>query len=200
MQESDFEIIDIKKEFENHEFLWKNCMNYLKTTCYRDQLYRNYLHIDLEKFLTLTAIVYQNEIISFGGVEIKKDRWGEHIARALTRFWINPKYRSESLTKWRNSTVKFSPIILRHQLAFIKEIGIISASIITREGNYKNSFLEIIRLANTVSEEEFFIMPGKYNVCECMENPPESCKQFVAINNLDSFHKAQEDGFFRLYE
>lgn len=200
MQESDFEIIDIKKEFKNHEFLWKKCMEYLRTTCYRDQLYRNYLHIDLEKFLTFTAIVYQNEIISFGGVEVKEDRWGKHIARALTRFWISPKHRTESLTKWRNSSIKFSPIILKHQLAFIKETEIISATIITREGNYKKSFLEIIRLANTVSDQKFFIMPGKYNVCECMENPPESCRQFVAINNLDCFKKAQQEGFFQPYE
>lgn len=200
MQRSDFKIIDIKKEFKDYENLWINCIEYLKINCYRDQLYQNYIDIDLDKFLTFTAIVYQNEIISFGGIEKRADRWGEYIARALTRFWISPKYRTSGLTKWRSDSIKFSPIILKSQLEFLKILPEVEAVIITREGDYLKSFQEIIRLANAVSDRKFVIMPGKYNVCESMNEPPESCRQFVAINNLSSFRNAQRQGYFQQHE
>ena len=171
MNSSDVKIIDITKHSREYEDQWNQCMQYLKEACREDELYENYLDIDLKKFLNFTAVLYNEEIISFGGVERRADRWGETIVRALTRFWISPKYRTSGLTV-----------------------------MITREGNYLKSFKEIIRLANTVSEQKFVIMPGRYNVCECMDNPPNSCRQFVAINNPEYLRKAQLRGFFQPYE
>ena len=200
MNSSDVKIIDITKHSIEYEDQWNQCMQYLKEACREDELYENYLDIDLKKFLNFTAVLYNEEIISFGGVERRADRWGETIVRALTRFWISPKYRTSGLTKWRSDSIKFSPIVLESQLKVLKTMPEIKAVMITREGNYLKSFKEIIRLANTVSEQKFVIMPGRYNVCECMDNPPNSCRQFVAINNPEYLRKAQLRGFFQPYE
>jgi hypothetical protein len=200
MNATDLKIIDIKKEISNYSGQWLACLDYLKINCQQDTLYQNYINLELDNFLTFTAVIYQDEIVSFGGAEMRQDRWGDNIARALTRFWISPKYRSQGLTKWRNDSIKFSPIVLKSQLTFLKTIDSIKAVIITREGKYLKSFGEIIRLANTVSNQEFQIMPGRYNVCECMDDPPESCRQFVAVNNIEIFRQSCEQGFFKKYE
>jgi len=200
MNAADLKIIDIKKEISNYSTQWSACIDYLKINCKQDTLYQNYINLNLDNFLTFTAVFYQDDIVSFGGVEAKQDRWGNGIARALTRFWISPKHRTQGLTKWRNDSLKLSPVVLKAQLEFLKTVEDITTVIITREGKYLKSFGEIIRLANTVSEKEFQIMPGRYNVCECMDNPPESCRQFVAVNNIETFRQASDLGFFKKYE
>lgn len=193
-------LIDLKKNLQEYQDLWHRCQAYIRQHCRDDLLFRNYVNINLDDFLSFIVVVYDEDVAAFGAVESKPQCWGADVARALTRFWINPKYRTQGLTKWRDSKIKYSPTILKPQLEYLRTQPQIKSVIITREGNYPRSFAEIIRLANTVSEREFVIMPGKYNVCEPMQSPPESCRQFVATDNLEHFRIAQSQGYFQQYE
>lgn len=200
MLEKDLSILDIKNNFNNYDKLWSNCMSYIKENCHSDPLYENYLSIALDDFQNFSVAIYNNEIVSFGGLEQRTDRWGDNIFRALTRFWIHPKYRSKGLTKWSSDKIRFSPIILKSQLEYFKNRQDNFAIMITREGNYLRSFAEIIRLANSISERKFTILNGRFNVCEPTFAPSESCKQYVAITDTKIFYQAQRQGFFSRHE
>lgn len=200
MNSSPFKIIDIKNSINVYQKPWINCLEYIKNYCQTDDLYENYLNIDLEKFLNFTGLMHNDKIICFGAVDSRPRGWGDRTVRALTRFWIHPDYRTKGLTKWRDNGFKFSPTILEAQLRFIKQSVDHDAVIITREGNYLRSFREIVRLANTVSEKEFFIIPGKFNICRVSDNPRPSCLQFVATDNVEHFCLAQRQGYFQKYE
>lgn len=198
---SDLKIIQLHGD----ESLWTDCLRYIESECSADSLYENYLNLDVTDYEYFNAAIYQDEIVSFGGIERSITKWGPRIARVLSKFWINPKYRTQGLTKWRSDSIKWSPTILKPQLEYLKNRSDIHAAIITREGNYLRSFREIVRLANTVSESEFSILPGKYNVCESyLKEIPDSCMQFVAIKSLNNsftnqevFSKFANLGFFK---
>lgn len=200
MLEKDLIVLDIKKDFSTYEKLWIECNSYIKNNCRTDSLYENYLSINLDDFLNFNIAVYNDRIISFGGLEQKKDRWGNHIVRALTRFWIHPDHRTKGLTKWDDNKIRFSPIILKSQLKHFDDQNTRPAIMITREGKYIKSFKEIIRLANSVSEEQFIILDGRFNVCKPQNPPPKSCVQYVAITDTDIFCSAQQQGFLQKYE
>ena len=57
MNSSDVKIIDITKHSREYEDQWNQCMQYLKEACREDELYENYLDIDLKKFLNFTAVL-----------------------------------------------------------------------------------------------------------------------------------------------
>ena len=200
MLEKDLIVVDIKKDFSTYEKLWTECNSYFKNNCQTDPLYENYLSINLDDFLNFSIAVYNDRIISFGGLEQKKDRWGDHIVRALTRFWIHPDHRTKGLTKWDDTNIRFSPIILKSQLKHFDDQNTRPAIMITREGKYSKSFREIIRLANSVSKEQFTIVDGKFNVCKPQNPPPQTCVQYVAITDTDIFHRSQQQGFLQKYE
>ena len=200
MLEKDLNVLDIKKDFSTYEKLWTECNSYIKNNCQTDALYENYLSINLDDFLNFSIAVYNDQIISFGGLEQKRDRWGDHIVRALTRFWIHPDHRTKGLTKWDDTKIRFSPIILKSQLKYFDTQDTRPAIMITREGKYIKSFREIIRLANSVSKEQFTIVDGKFNVCKPQNPPPQTCVQYVAITDIDIFYRSQQQGFLQKYE
>jgi hypothetical protein len=200
MLEKDLIVLDIKKNFSTYEKLWAECNSYVKNNCQTDPLYENYLSINLDDFLNFSIAVYDDRIISFGGLEQKKDRWSDHIVRALTRFWIHPDHRTKGLTKWDDTKIRFSPIILKSQLQHFYDQNTRPAIMITREGKYINSFREIIRLANSVSQEQFTILDGRFNVCKPQNPPPKTCVQYVAITDTNIFYRSQQQGFLQKYE
>jgi hypothetical protein len=160
------------------------------------------VNINLDQFICFSCIFHKEEIVSFGGIEYAPDKWGADLCRVLTRFWIHPSKRSQALTKWDESKIRFSPLVLKHQLDFLKSHRTISLAMITREGNYTKSFHEIIRLSNTVSDTPFEIQPGKYNVC----HPLEYCPQMIALRALnssmitDTLAKTMSQGFLKRLE
>jgi hypothetical protein len=200
MLEKDLIVVDIKKNFSTYEKLWTECNSYIENNCQTDPLYENYLSINLEVFLNFSIAVYNDRIISFGGLEQKKDRWGDHIVRALTRFWIHPDHRTKGLTKWDNTKIRFSPTILKSQIKHFDDQNTRPAIMITREGRYIKSFREIIRLANSVSQEQFTMLDGRFNVCKPQNPPPQTCVQYVAITDIDIFYRSQQQGFLQKYE
>jgi hypothetical protein len=184
--------------------LWTQCKNYIRYHCKTDSLYDNYANLEPENYSYFNCALIDDRIVSFGAVEISEEKWGPEIARVLTRFWIHPDFRSSGLTKWGSQNIRFSPLILKPQLDFLQTSSKIKAAMITREGKYRNSFNEIIRLANTVSQNNFTVLPGKYNVCEPMHYVPEGCRQMIALcplkgNSIDCvFEIARSKQKFKL--
>jgi hypothetical protein len=173
-------VIDFK---EIDHRVWSECLTRINNSCQTDLLYRNYKNLNPNNYYHFSVILEDNRIIAFGGIETNPNKWGNKLARVLTRFWIDPEYRTKSFTKWQSNNIRYSPLILKHQLDVLSNSSI-EFAMITREGNYKNSFIKIVELANTVSPSLFCIQEGKYNVCEKLDVVPESCKQLIAISEL----------------
>jgi hypothetical protein len=163
---------------------WTTCLEKIKKYGSKDALFENYINLDPSKFLYFSFVLKNNEIISFGAIEYNPHKWGEKLCRVLTRFWIDPEYRSQSLTKWSNTSTRYSPLVLKHQLEYLETNEQIEIAMITREGRYKKSFVEIVRLANSVSKNKFSILDGRYNVCGNLDYVPDSCVQMVAMSAI----------------
>ena len=71
MLEKDLIVLDIKKNFSTYGKLWTACNSYIKNNCQTDPLYENYLSINLDVFLNFSIAVYNDRIISFGGLDQK---------------------------------------------------------------------------------------------------------------------------------
>ena len=181
--------------------LWDRCVETIKNQCQTDPLFQNYIGIIPESYYHFVSAVYNDEIISFGAIQYSPSKWGEQIARVLTRFWIHPNYRSQGLTKWGHNNIRFSPLILKPQIDFLKQQNKIKVAMITREGKYKKSFKEISRLASTVSVDPFEISDKIYNVCGDSNDP--SCYQMISLSSVDGsdkwtiFSSAYDQGHFK---
>lgn len=181
--------------------LWNQCKEIIKSRCHADPLYKNYINLSPEQYYYFVAAIYQNKIVSFGAVEYSPHKWGDKIARVLTRFWIHPDFRSNGLTKWGPGTVRFSPIILADQIAYLNTQNKIKVAMLTREGKYLKSFKEITKLASSVSVDSFEISENIYNVCG--NSNDDSCYQMIALSSISDENKwnilseAITKGFFK---
>jgi hypothetical protein len=180
---------------------WSRCLDTIRNRCNSDPLIENYLKIVPKNYYHFVAAVYADQIISFGAIEHSPQKWGPYIARVLTRFWIHPDFRTHSLTKWGAGNIRFSPIILKPQLEFLKSQNDIKVAMITRQGKYKKSFMEICRLSSEVAADNFEIDDKIYNVCGNSDD--ESCYQMIALSSINHADKwsilnnAVSSGFFR---
>jgi hypothetical protein len=190
-------------KISNNSHLWQSCLEYIRSNCKHDPLYKNYVELNPDQYLFFNGIIYGNRIISFGGIEHSPAKWGDSTARILTRFWIHPDFRSHNLTKWTQTKIRYSPLVLKPQLEFLKSQTNIKVAMITREGKYKNSFRYFLNLVNKSSEYQFQLLDGLYNVCEPMNQVPDSCKQMIALSPLESINlnkyisNLQENGFLK---
>jgi hypothetical protein len=188
--------------FKKDNKLWQECIEYIKLNCKNDSLYENYIDLDPEKYLYFNALLDNDKIISFGGVDFRPSKWGIEVARVLTRFWIHPDYRTKALTKWSDQSIRFTPLILEPQLNFLKNQDQVKIAMITREGKYKKSFLEICRLASLVSIDSFDIFPDRYNICKRTDTS-DACFQMIALSSISdvdkysTFKKLQKLGFLQ---
>jgi hypothetical protein len=198
MAKDEPKIIDIKNL--DYEMMWLECSDYFNKNCQQDPLFENYRDLNPMLYEQFVGVVLDNRIVSFGAVDRKPNCWGIGVVRALTRFWIHPEYRTKGLTKWTSDSIKYSPAVLKPQLANLKNRSDVRAVIITREGNYRRSFQEIVRLANTVALHKFEIMPGMYNVCR---PEAEDCFQMVAVSSFcdvspeEIFKQQRLKGYFK---
>lgn len=195
---------DLKKDYDTFEKSWIDCMSFIEKECQSDKLYRNYLNIDLERFLSLAIVMENDRIIAFGGAEINQSRWGESLSRVLSRFWISPDRRHQ-LVKI-NKEINFSPLILDINLKALRNHPQIKAAMITREGDGKHSFARIVEIANTVAQTPFKILDDRYNVCGNVDPIPKSCVQMIAMTMLDQqisleqfLHNLENNTYFKIY-
>lgn len=181
-----YTIIDLVTATDSNSYLL-NFKQFIKEHCQQDPLYENYANLDIADFICLTAVIDQGEIIALSGVQEKPNRWGKNTVRMSTRFWMHPKFRISTLSKYDPEQRFYfnSQLMIPHQLEFLKNLGVRFA-IITREGNYRRSFGKFIELVNYYNKTNFRVLEGIYNVCDHMPVVPESCQQIVAVHSFDT--------------
>lgn len=193
MRISDLKLFD---DLSQYQSMWEEVQRTIEEKCKDDPLYENYLDLNPRDYLHFAVVVYDKKIVSFGAIEYSPHKWGEDIVRVLTRFWIHPDYRSPGMTKWGPSRIRFSSIILPRQIEFLKLHHPGKIKMITREGDYKNSFRQIVDLANraVIEKEDLFVMQdGLYNVC----GHDHTCAQMIALSGdyEETLAAAQELGY-----
>jgi len=172
-------VIDLATQFD--EKLWTQFQEYIVTS--DDSLNDNYIGLDPTEFLSFPAVVVDDKIICFSGLQINNDRWGHGIGRCSARMWIHPDHRFKGMIKFTGgpkflNTTHCLPI----QLAVAKQHNL-DYVFISREHNLRGfeQYLELIKIN---CETLFILDKRKYNVCGAQDPVPESCKQWVAVHDL----------------
>jgi hypothetical protein len=181
-----FKIIDLIHDPLAEHLLIK-FKSFIKEHCSQDSLYDNYINLDLNDFICLTAVIDNGDIIALSGVQSKPNRWGSNTVRMSTRFWMHPKYRINALSKY-DPVQRFyfnSQLMIPYQLDYLKTLNV-KFAIITREGNYRRSFIKFVELVNHYNSTNFTVLDGVFNVCDHMPIVPESCQQLVAVHSFDN--------------
>lgn len=189
-----YQVTDLVSD-PNGSKLLEKFKEYVSKFCQADSLYENYINLELEDFVCLTAVIDLENIIALSGVQYNTRKWGHNTLRISTRFWIHPDHRIESLSKYQpDSRLYFnSQLMIPYQLNYASKSNK-KFAIITREGDYRKSFKKFIDLVNHHNGTDFKLLEGIYNVCEPMCDVPSSCRQMVAVYaiNGDSFEEELE--------
>lgn len=161
---------------------FKNALHCIQQS--NDLLKDNYANLNPDDFLSFQAIIEDDEIICFSGLEKNKDRWGSYILRCSAKMWIHPNYRFSGLTKFTGGE-KFlnSYYIVPNHLKIAKEQGY-KCVFMSREKNFK-AFKKWSDLVNINANSNFQVLPHIYNVCGAQDIIHDSCKQIVAAEMLD---------------
>lgn len=176
--------VDLVNHTDNNRLL-DNFKKFVEQNCAQDPLYDNYINITIDDFICLTAVIEDGEIVALSGAQYKPERWGQELVRMSTRFWMHPKYRINSLSKFQPKLRFYfnSQLMIPYQLKFLKTQPY-KFAMITREGHYQKSFQKFLDLVNFHNSTSFNLLPGRFNVCKPMNHVPESCQQLVAVHSL----------------
>ena len=176
-------VVDLVKDPQ--PILWQACVDAISQS--RDPLRGNYSKIKFDEFLSFPAVVDQDQIVCFSGLQYSERKWGQGIARASSRMWIHPEYRHPGLTKYSGGA-KFlnTTYCLPRQFAVAKENNI-DCIFISRETNPRG-FEQYLKLIEINCNYKFTLLSYFYNVCGPQIKVPESCRQYVAV------HYATEQG------
>lgn len=171
------QIVDITKT-DQYNNLWAQCLFFIQENCIDDPLYKNYINLSKEDFISLPVVIVDNNIIAFSGAQFKPDVWGHNIARISSRFWTHPLYR-HSISKFQTSTKPWynSEYLIQYQIAEVKRLEI-PHMFISREGNYRKSFQQYINLVNKYNATNFKLLEEYYLI----QNTP----QLIAVHSDDN--------------
>lgn len=154
-------IIELLDKTPETEQLWSKVVHFIKTL--DDELVENYITIDFSKFVTLPAIVENDEIICFSGLQVDESKWGPKIGRCSSRMWIHPNYRKKSLTTFSGGNQYLNSFFLVPiQLDTARRIGL-EACFISREKN-RRGFARYLQLVQNNTGVEFVLLPNTYDV------------------------------------
>jgi len=172
--------LSLTDEFQD---AWLKVLKFISNS--NDKLKNNYIDLDPKKFLSFTALLNDDQIIGFSGLQSSFERWGPNIVRCSTRMWIHPNYRSTGMTKFTQGD-KFlnSFYLIPKQLEIAKKLKY-SCVFMSRESNPR-AFAEWSKLVNRNTGSNFQNLKDRYNVCGSLDTIPESCKQFISLNFVDS--------------
>lgn len=178
--------VDLCKTSDYND-LWENCLNFINMHCTTDTLYKNYCNLNPNDFVSFPVAILNNEIIAFSGAEIKPKLWGPNISRISSKFWLHPKVRTQSFTKFNPSRSIWynSKYLIPYQLAEIKRLQI-PHIFISRQGKYQKSFQQYISLVNINNSINFKILKNLYNVCGSKNNSMPECYQIVAMYSFET--------------
>lgn len=162
---------------------WQRTLEYIEKS--RDELKDNYLNLDLNSFLSFQAVVKDEDIICFSGLQASDEKWGPLIVRCSSRMWVHPAYRQPGLRKFsRGNKFLNSYYLIPNQLKLAKKLGY-ACVFMSREKNLR-AFGEWTKLVNKNAVSNFVLLPNRYNVCGRQCTIPESCKQLVSLNQPDN--------------
>lgn len=158
---------------------WERTLSFIEKS--NDRLKENYLNLNPRDFVSFQAVVKDNNIICFSGLQASEEKWGPYILRCSSRMWIHPDYRFTGFTKFTKGN-KFlnSYYIIPNQLRIAKELGF-KCVFMSRERNPRG-FNEWTNLVNNNAGSMFKVLPDVYNVCGYQNPIPNSCKQLVSLN------------------
>lgn len=176
--------------------LWARCMDVIYRSA--DPLRENYLNLKFDEFLSLPAVINNDRIVCFSGLQYNERKWGKGVARASSRMWIHPAYRHTGITKFAGgprflNTTYCLPI--QWDVALNSNIDVL---FISRENNLL-AFQQYLNLVKINCNHIFNLQPTMYNVCGPQATVPDSCRQYVAVhylteqgatrwtNNMDSY-------------
>lgn len=163
--------------------LWLQTIDFISNG--EDRLKENYTNINFTEFLSFPALVENNRIICFSGLQYNEKKWGTSIARCSSRMWIHPDYRIKNIGKFTGGA-KFlnSTYCLPVQLEKAKELKL-DCAFISRDRNLLG-FTQYIDLIKINCDLNFNIKPNRYNVCGQTHDDCEGCQQYVAVHHLTS--------------
>lgn len=159
---------------------WHSCVEYIREHCKGDELYANYLNINLAEFVSFPVVIEDGQIVAFSGAQYRPMRWSPFVARISTRMWIHPDRRETHLTHftpgarvWYNSE-----LIIPRQLEVIARTKTIQAVFITRH-RHPRGFQKFIDLVNLHNHMHLKVFKHPYYVCG-RGYMNEDCLQYVA--------------------
>lgn len=166
---SEFTVLDLKN---------KNCFDLLDPALEEiknsnDRLKDNYAFINTDQYISFTAVMLDNRIVSFSGLQIK-DFWGKKNARALSRYYISQEYR-HGLNLLTNNL--FAELMLPIQIEVSKKFNFENI-FISREKGFRSFSRYISYMNSKILESNFSSTIEKYNVCGNLSND-NSCNQFL---------------------
>jgi len=162
---------------------WQRVLDYIEKS--HDELKDNYLNLDLDSFLSFQAVVKDDEIICFSGLQASEEKWSPLILRCSSRMWVHPDYRQPGLKKFTQGN-KFlnSYYLIPKQLKLAKDLGY-RCVFMSREKNSR-AFAEWTNLVNRNTGSNFLVLPNRYNVCGHQHTDTESCKQLISLDHSNS--------------
>ena len=152
------------------EFLVQLCLS-------SDLLIDNYLDLNPKDFLSFPAVIKNNKIICFSGLQINEDDWGKGIARCSAKLWIHPDYRQKGLSKFTGGDRFLNTFYCLPEQIKKAQDQKIKCLFISREHNLEG-FKAYLNLIKINCGYEFQLLESKYNVCGYIA---ESCNQYVAV-------------------
>jgi hypothetical protein len=175
------EVVDLKLNF--HSELWYQCMDLIRSS--DDALRDNYLTINFDDFLSFPAVINNDRIVCFSGLQYSEKKWGRGIARASSRMWIHPAYRHTGMVKFTGGS-KFLNTTHCLPVQFKAALNAnINCLFISRESNPK-AFEQYLRLVEINCQYKFTLLDRYYNVCGPQATVPPSCRQYVAVHYLNN--------------
>lgn len=183
-------VVDLSIDTE-HQDQWTEFLVHIGLS--NDSLIENYLELNPKEFLTFPAVLKDDKIICFSGLQVDNDKWGEGIARCSARMWIHPNHRQKGLSKFTGGDRFLNTFYcLPEQIKRAKEQNI-QCLFISREHNFEG-FKEYLKLIKINCGYEFQLQENRYNVCGHLN---VASNQYVAVlplskNGLDVWNQAMQ--------
>ncbi len=148
-----------------------------------DPLRDNYLNINFKDFLSFTAVVNDNQIVCFSGLQYDPNKWGTKIARISSRMWIHPDYRFSGLTRFSGGERFLNSYYCVPKQLEIARAKQLSCVFVSREHN-RVAFNEYLALLKINADCEFELLQKRYWVCGSVRN--DGCLQYIGLHHLNT--------------
>lgn len=147
-----------------------------------DPLKDNYLNINFKDFLSFTAVVSNERIICFSGLQYDSTKWGTKIGRISSRMWVHPDYRFRGLTKFTGGEKFLNSYYCVPKQLEVAKANQLSCVFVSREHN-REAFKEYLELLKINAKSEFELLHKRYWVCGSVRSV--GCLQYIGLHHID---------------